>query len=227
MRWLLFFYPRAWRRRYGEEYLALLEDVGPSPKVVADALLGAVSAHLSGAVDEAPAPQPVAAAAPPVPPSPTPRPFQNRRPDQFEGAIDQLIREGRERGLFDNLPGTGKPLPLGDENPFAGEWALAFKILKQSGETLPWIALGHEVEAALARLDADLATTANRLRRLRTADPAGYPADRAQARAAYLAAAADVDTKLAQYARLIPHPHFDRGRLTPPTAAHRFDRAVD
>ena len=42
--------------------------------------------------------------------------------DRFESSIDRQIREGREAGLFDNLPGAGKPLPdLGRERP-AGWW---------------------------------------------------------------------------------------------------------
>lgn len=32
----------------------------------------------------------------------------------YETFVDRLIREARERGEFDNLPGAGKPLDLGD-----------------------------------------------------------------------------------------------------------------
>jgi hypothetical protein len=39
-------YPLAYRRRYGEEMEALLEDQGPSPAAVADLLRGAARAHL-------------------------------------------------------------------------------------------------------------------------------------------------------------------------------------
>jgi hypothetical protein len=39
-------YPLAYRRRYGEEMAALVEDSGGSPRVVADLLRGAVRAHL-------------------------------------------------------------------------------------------------------------------------------------------------------------------------------------
>ncbi len=39
-------YPLAYRRRYGAEIEALLEDSGSSPRVVADLLRGALSAHL-------------------------------------------------------------------------------------------------------------------------------------------------------------------------------------
>ncbi|HVS99760.1 MAG TPA: hypothetical protein VHE08_04515 [Solirubrobacterales bacterium] len=42
----LAFYPLAYRRRYGEEMAALVEDVGTSPAAVADLLRGAARAHL-------------------------------------------------------------------------------------------------------------------------------------------------------------------------------------
>ena len=45
MRWFLRLYPRAWRRRYGEEFAALLEQVPASPAVLLDVLRGAVDAH--------------------------------------------------------------------------------------------------------------------------------------------------------------------------------------
>lgn len=39
-------YPLAWRRRYGDEMEALLEDSGTSPRAIADLARGAVRAHL-------------------------------------------------------------------------------------------------------------------------------------------------------------------------------------
>jgi hypothetical protein len=45
MRWLLYLYPRAWRRRYGEEFAALLERERPSLRLSLDVLLGALDAH--------------------------------------------------------------------------------------------------------------------------------------------------------------------------------------
>ena len=45
MRWLLHLYPRAWRQRYGEEYLALLAEMSSSPLTVIDCLRAALDAH--------------------------------------------------------------------------------------------------------------------------------------------------------------------------------------
>lgn len=44
--WLVHLYPSAWRRRYGEEFDALLEECLHSPLDVLDILLGALDAHL-------------------------------------------------------------------------------------------------------------------------------------------------------------------------------------
>ena len=39
-------YPRRWRRRYGDELLALLEEHRSSPRTVANLALGALGTHL-------------------------------------------------------------------------------------------------------------------------------------------------------------------------------------
>lgn len=44
-RWLVRLYPRAWRRRYGAEFQALLEQQALSPEGVVDVLRGALDAH--------------------------------------------------------------------------------------------------------------------------------------------------------------------------------------
>jgi hypothetical protein len=72
-----------------------------------------------------------------------------------ETLIERQIREAMEEGAFDNLPHQGKPLP-NDDNPHAGEWGLAFKMLKGAGYAPPWIQADMDVRAFLARRDAIL-----------------------------------------------------------------------
>ncbi len=45
IRLLIRCYPRAWRRRYGEEFLAIIEQMPPTPTGIADMLRGALDAH--------------------------------------------------------------------------------------------------------------------------------------------------------------------------------------
>src|SRR5215467_11885889 len=58
--------------------------------------------------------------------------------------IDEQIREALDRGDFDNLPGSGKPLNL-DENFFTGDKAMAYSLLKQNGYAPPEVELAKEI----------------------------------------------------------------------------------
>lgn len=65
--------------------------------------------------------------------------------------VDRKIQEAQEQGLFDDLPGNGRPLDLGD-NPFVtAGWRLAHGILKNAGFTLHWIELDRTIRAELAQ----------------------------------------------------------------------------
>jgi hypothetical protein len=71
----------------------------------------------------------------------------------WESLIDRQIREAKEEGQFDNLPHHGAPLPNTD-NPLAGDWALAYHMLKNAGVAPPWVEANKELQALLARRDA-------------------------------------------------------------------------
>lgn len=88
-------------------------------------------------------------------------------------------------------------------------------VLKQAGETLPWITLGREVEAARERLEM--------LRR--DASNIASRAERAHARERYLREAAVLDKLLQEYAFAVPVRHLERGRLLPHIAAKHFEEA--
>ena len=74
-----------------------------------------------------------------------------RKLQQWESAVDKQIREAQERGDFDRLPGQGKPL---SGESWSGDWGLAHHVLRQAGETLPWISLGQDIERAQGALRA-------------------------------------------------------------------------
>ena len=135
-----------------------------------------------------------------------------RKLAQWESAVDQQIREAHERGDFDNLPGRGRPLP---SEPWDDDWGLAHHILRQAGETLPWISLARDIESAQAKLDA----------LLRDAVSVPY-AEQARARQRYLREAAALDKLLVEYAFVVPSRQLERGRLPPHIAAAQFDAAV-
>jgi hypothetical protein len=174
--------------------------------------------------------------------------------DSWESYAEQRVREAIERGEFGNLPGSGKPLTLDDDNPFEGEMGPTFRLAHNAGVAPRWITIGQDVEASLATLDALLqavphapnrapepsGATRNRgwwawvkrvwcgpprTARLRTRTP---PVDaRAVARARFLERAAHADELICAFNAQLPRglAWLERPRLTPTMAAERFDRA--
>ncbi len=102
-----------------------------------------------------------------MPDAPDNKPHVHRRgadgrmqvgPD-WETLIERQIREAVGEGQFDNLPHQGEPLP-NDDNPWAGEWGLAYHVLRNAGVAPPWIEADKEVRELLGRRDAILARAA-------------------------------------------------------------------
>ena len=74
-------------------------------------------------------------------------------PPSREALIDRKIREAQEAGAFDDLPFQGEPLRLVDDSA-AGDWALAYRMLKGARFAPPWIETDKEIRALLAERDA-------------------------------------------------------------------------
>ncbi len=74
---------------------------------------------------------------------------------KLSGYIEELLHEAQERGEFDNLPGTGKPLKLEDMSA-AGDNALAYHLLKSNDFALPEIELMKEIDVERKRAEAKL-----------------------------------------------------------------------
>jgi hypothetical protein len=77
------------------------------------------------------------------------------QPLSREALIDRKIREAQEAGAFDNMPFQGEPLPLVDDSA-AGDWALAYRMLKGARFAPPWIETDKEVRALLAERETIL-----------------------------------------------------------------------
>ena len=67
----------------------------------------------------------------------------------WEDLVERKIREAQERGDFDDLPGRGRPLQL-DGNPYARDWELAYKLLRDHGFAPPWVEASRDMVAARA-----------------------------------------------------------------------------
>jgi hypothetical protein len=66
--------------------------------------------------------------------------------DPFAVIAERRIREAMERGEFDDLPGKGKPLALGDEDPMVPEeLRMAYRLLRNAGMLPPELELRKEL----------------------------------------------------------------------------------
>jgi len=61
---------------------------------------------------------------------------------------EKRIREARERGEFDDLPGAGAPLDLEDDALVPAELRAAYRVLKNSGFLPPELEIYSEIRDA-------------------------------------------------------------------------------
>lgn len=98
---------------------------------------------------------------------PKPRNLDSGRTlEVWESWVDLAIRDARDRGDFDNLPGDGKPLNL-ERNPLAGDREMGFHVLKNASLLPRWMELDRELAKALSGLESFREQSAVRLNRLR------------------------------------------------------------
>jgi hypothetical protein len=73
----------------------------------------------------------------------------------WDNLIEDIISEGRERGLFDNLKGKGKPLDL-NKTLFTGDKGLAHSLLKENDVLPAWIMQRNDILAAQSKLRTEM-----------------------------------------------------------------------
>jgi len=103
---------------------------------------------------------------------------QHRTRRQWTDLVEELLNEARDRGDFEHLEGKGKPLAL-DQNPYAGDRALAYSLLKNNNFAPPEIERGKEIDSDIKRAEDVLATLRRRQHALdaRIAHPDARRAD--------------------------------------------------
>ena len=72
--------------------------------------------------------------------------------DPWRFIADRKIREAMEEGAFDNLAGTGRPLPEEDAPGADPSLWMAHHIMKNSRVVPAWIEEGNAIEAEKERL---------------------------------------------------------------------------
>lgn len=86
--------------------------------------------------------------------------------DIIRKIAEERIREAMEEGLFDNLPGRGRPLKLDNDSRVPEDLRVPYRILKNSGYLPPELELRKEI-VTLQRLIEGLQEGEERRKRLK------------------------------------------------------------
>ena len=70
----------------------------------------------------------------------------------YQSLIEQRMQQAQEEGLFDNLPGAGKPQKYDDDSLVPVEDRAGYRLLKANGFAPPWIEARREIEEQRADL---------------------------------------------------------------------------
>ena len=80
---------------------------------------------------------------------------QFRMRHDWNNLIDDLIQAGQEQGMFDNLPGEGKPLNL-KKSVYGAELDLAHSLMKHNDLTPAWIMDRNQILAEVEAVRTDI-----------------------------------------------------------------------
>ena len=127
-----------------------------------------------------------------------------RRPrgKKFHDYVEEIIHEAQERGDFDNLAGTGKPLNL-DDDPYAGDKSLAYRLLKNNDCLPTELELAREIRTERERTEVRLAKVIHQGQTLRARRIPPFPSEKRAFNTAVEKAAAEYEQTLRELNRKI------------------------
>jgi DnaJ homolog subfamily C member 28 len=135
---------------------------------------------------------------------PTDEEVRARKPRgrKFHDYIEEIIHEAQERGDFDNLAGTGKPLNLSDES-LAGDNSLGYHLLKHNDYLPAELELAKEIRVERERAEAKLVKVIHKGETLRSRRVPPFPSEKRAFNAAVTKTAAEYERALRELNRKI------------------------
>lgn len=143
-----------------------------------------------------------------------------RGPGDWQGLVEQRILDGMERGMFDNLPGMGKPLNLDDDQFVPQEFKMAFRMLRSTGMAPLWVELNKEIRADLERLERFRSHIHRQWQTI-------SPIELAHRRDEYLRRISEINSKIINYNILAPSSRVHFSTLIVDDELERFDHPAD
>jgi DnaJ family protein C protein 28 len=134
----------------------------------------------------------------------------------WRSLIEQRIQDGIERGLFDNLSGTGKPLNLGEDALVPEDLRMAFRLLRSNGLAPLWVELNKEIRDDIERLGRFREHVQERVERTNAIQWE-------HRRQEYIRRVEDINAKIVNYNILAPSPQVHLNALIMADELRKFD----
>jgi DnaJ family protein C protein 28 len=135
----------------------------------------------------------------------------------WQNWVEKAIQEAQDRGLFDNLEGTGRPINWEDESLVDKEWLMAFRIMREHGFAPEWIELHKEIGEELKKARAAVLRTwhwrQERLPGARAEQRRYIDGEWQRARTAFAETVAELNARIADFNLVVPVPQLQKFKL--------------
>ena len=131
--------------------------------------------------------------------------------------VERAIQDARDRGLFDNLEGEGRPIDWADESLVDDEWITAFRLMREHGFAPEWIELQKEIRVGLDKArDAVRAAWLWRQQRLLQAQEPRQrhiESEWRRARERFAAAVSELNASISDFNLVVPLTHLQKTKI--------------
>ncbi|HZG66486.1 MAG TPA: DUF1992 domain-containing protein [Herpetosiphonaceae bacterium] len=134
----------------------------------------------------------------------------------WRSLVEQRIQDGMERGLFDNLPGAGKPLNLEEDALVPEDMRMAFRLLRSNGLAPLWVEMNKEIRDDIERLGRFRAHVHSRVARTN-------PIQWEHLRKEYIRRVEDINVKIVNYNIIAPSVQVHLHALIMSDELRKFD----
>jgi DnaJ family protein C protein 28 len=137
--------------------------------------------------------------------------------NRWESWVEKAIQDARDRGLFDNLEGEGRPINWDDDSLVDEDWAMAFRLMREHGFAPDWIELQKEIRTEVERARSAVLNVwlwrRQRLAGAREAQRTTIDSEWRRARAEFTSTIAELNVRIADFNLIVPFAQLQKFRI--------------
>ena len=137
--------------------------------------------------------------------------------NRWESWVEKAIQDARDRGLFDNLEGEGRPINWDDDSLVDADWAMAFRLMREHGFAPDWIELQKEIRAEVEKARSAVLNVwlwrRQRLSDAREAQRRTIDSEWRRARAEFASTIAELNVRIADFNLIGPFAQLQKIKI--------------